>query len=84
MSAGEKVISALLYLKTVFGYDKEEENVLNITFSRSDMAALAGISTEQVIRSLSDFEKDNWIAKVDKRIKIVEEEKMMKLVEAYS
>ncbi|MHB8259245.1 MAG: Crp/Fnr family transcriptional regulator [Bacteroidia bacterium] len=83
MTVAEKVISALLYLKQVFGYDETGENVLNIAFSRADMAALAGISKEQVVRCLSDFEKEKWIAKKKIKIRIMEEEKLMKMVEAY-
>lgn len=83
MTVAEKVISALLYLKHVFGYDETGENVLNIAISRADIAALAGISEKQVVRSLRDFKKEKWIAKEKVKIKIVEEEKLMKMVEAY-
>ena len=82
MTVHEKVVFALLYLKEIFGY-AAKENVLNINIKRKDIAALAGTSEEQVVRSLTELEEKKLIAKEVRKIRITNEKKLQELIELY-
>jgi len=47
-----------------------------IKISRSDLASVAGIATETLIRTMSDFKKQGLIAIEDRNIKILELQKL--------
>lgn len=81
MTTTEKVASALLYLKEVFGYTNGD--VLNVNISRKEIAALAGISEEQTVRSLTDLENKKLIAKMKRNIRILNEEMLQKTISLY-
>jgi CRP-like cAMP-binding protein len=82
MTVREKVAFALLYLKESFGYTSGGQT-LNIDISRANIASLAGLSEEQVVRNLTDFEKEKLIAKVKRKIQILNEEKLQKMADLY-
>jgi CRP-like cAMP-binding protein len=82
MTVLEKIVSALWYLKEIFGYD-ESQKVLNVNISRAEIASLAGTSQEQVVRALTELEKDKMISKVIRKIRILDEKKLQKIIEAY-
>lgn len=60
--AGVRVAEALLILKDCLGQTK---------WTRQDIAEWAGTTTETVIRTLADFEKQQWIAQKGREINIV-------------
>ncbi len=82
MTVRERVAFALLYLKDVFGYDSSRQ-VLNVNISRADIASICGTNVEQVIRNLSDFEKEKLIAKEGKKIRITNEEGLGEMLDLY-
>jgi CRP-like cAMP-binding protein len=82
MTVLEKIVSSLWYLKEIFGYTKDEK-VLNVNISRTEIAALAGTSQEQVVRALTELENEKVISKVVRKIKILDERKLEKIIEAY-
>ena len=82
MTVLEKIVSALWYLKEIFGYD-ENEDVLNVNISRGEIATLAGTSQEQVVRALTELEKEKVISKVVRKIRILDEKKLEKIIESY-
>lgn len=67
MSVREKVLNGLLFIKRKFG---QTNGWINITLSRKDIADFAGISQEQVIRTLSGLRKDGTIVLKGKKIGI--------------
>ena len=83
MTVREKVASSLLYLKEIFGYNSHEPQVLGIDIGREDISALCGTNVNQVIRNLSQFEKENIIEKAGKKIKITNEAELKKMVILY-
>jgi CRP-like cAMP-binding protein len=83
MTVREKVAFALLYLKNIFGYE-DQDHLLNITISRTDIAGICGTNEEQVIRNLSDFEKEKLIAKEGKKIRILNEPALSGVLEMYN
>ena len=64
----QRVAEALLHLKNNFGEDNED--FLNITLSREDIANLVGTATESCIRILSEFKKEGLLETSGKKIKI--------------
>jgi len=82
MTVREKVAFALLYLKEIFGCDLNNQT-LNINISREDISALCGTNENQVIRNLSEFEKEKLISKEGKKIRIVNEKELQKMVDLY-
>lgn len=62
----ERLAETLLYLESSFG--KNEDGSLHIQLSREELAGMIGTATESCIRLLSEFNKDNLIELVGKRI----------------
>ena len=83
MTVREKVALSLLYLIDVFGYDLKEQ-IINVDISRADIASICGTNVEQVIRNLSDFEKDNYIVKEGKKIIIKNEAGLREMLDKYN
>jgi CRP-like cAMP-binding protein len=67
MSIREKVADTLIYLKEIFGMAARDKS-LNIILSRQELADIAGTTSEQVTRELSDFENESLIKKDGKKI----------------
>ncbi len=82
MTVREKVAFSLLYLKKSFGYSSYEQ-FLNIDISRADIASLSGLNEEQVVRNLTDFEKEKLIFKVKRKIKILNEKRLQEMASLY-
>lgn len=78
MNTREKVAEALLYLIEIFGLDEHQE--LNTLLSREDIAAIAGTNAEQIIRQLTIFENEKIIAKKGKKIIILKQEELNKII----
>jgi CRP-like cAMP-binding protein len=64
----ERLAEVLLHLKTNFGLDQEQ--YLQISLTREEMANLVGTATESVIRLLSEFKDDKIIELAGRKIKI--------------
>lgn len=65
----ERLAEILLHLKDNFEMD--ENQVLNISLTREEMANLVGTATESVIRLLSEFKADKLIELQGRKIKIL-------------
>lgn len=65
----ERLAEVLLHLKNNFGLDQEQ--FLQISLTREEMANLVGTATESVIRLLSEFKDDKIIELAGRRIKIL-------------
>lgn len=77
-SLRERVAEALVVLKETYGF-QSDGLTLDLSISRIEMANLVGTATESVIRFLSEFQKDKLIALENKKIKILDFQKLHKL-----
>lgn len=65
----ERMAEALLFLKETYGFEKDQQT-LDVTLSREELANIVGTATETAIRLLSEFKQDKMIELVGKKIKI--------------
>ncbi len=77
----ERLAEVLLLLMDNF--DLDEENFLQITLTREELANMVGTATESVIRLLSEFKSDNLIQLHGRRIKLVNIPKLIKIGNVY-
>jgi CRP-like cAMP-binding protein len=73
----ERLAEVLIQLKWTFDLDKD--NFLQIALTREELANIVGTATESVIRLLSEFKQDNLIELHGRKIKILEEAKLIKM-----
>lgn len=74
---------ALILIKLIddFGYDKNDKHKLAFTLSRNEMANIAGLTYETIIRTLSYFEEHKLISLIGKEIAIEDETKLRTISE---
>lgn len=68
-SVRERLAEVLLLLKENF--DLDNQNTLQISLTREELANMVGTATESVIRLLSEFRADNLIALQGRKIKFL-------------
>ncbi|HBH49748.1 MAG TPA: Crp/Fnr family transcriptional regulator [Bacteroidales bacterium] len=73
----ERLAEVLIHLKWSFNLDSE--NFLQISLTREELANLVGTATESVIRLLSEFKQDKLIELHGRKIKILDEAKLIKI-----
>ncbi len=73
----ERLAEVLIQLKWTFDLDRD--NFLQISLTREELANIVGTATESVIRLLSEFKQDQLIEIFGRRIKILEEAKLIKI-----
>ncbi len=77
-SLRKRVADALITLQRK--YKKEGDTVFSMHISREDLANIAGTATESLIRTLSDFKVEKLIEIKDGNISIVNEKKLVALL----
>lgn len=82
MNVREKVAEALIIAHNAFGTEKDKIT-LAVQLTRQDIAAVAGISTDQVIKQLSQLKQENIIDTTRKEIKILDLEELKKIIALY-
>lgn len=80
-SVKQRIAEALIYMKNNFGEDSD--GYLALVLSREDIANVVGTATESCIRILSDFRKEGYIKTSGKRMAILEERKLLDLVDGF-
>ena len=65
----ERMAEAILFIKETYGFEADGKTV-NASFSREDIANIAGTATETAIRLLSEFNKDGIVILKGKKILI--------------
>lgn len=80
-SVRERLAEVLLILMDSF--DLDEQNFLNISLTREELANMVGTATESVIRLLSEFKTDKFIELHGRRIKLLDIPKLMKIGNMY-
>jgi CRP-like cAMP-binding protein len=73
----KRVADALLQLKA--RYQTDAQNSFSMAISRDDLASMVGTAKESVIRTLSEFKGDGYIAISGSKITLLEPEKLRKL-----
>lgn len=82
MNIREKTAETLLLMLDNFGVN--EDNELNVSFSREDFASFAGSTRQQVVMQLTEFEKDGFIEKCGKKIAINNIEGLHKIISEFN
>jgi len=77
----ERLAEVLLMLKDTFGLD--DDNVLQVSLTREELANIVGTATESVIRLLSEFKTDKLIELNGRRIKLTNVSKLNKISSIY-
>ena len=72
----ERLAEVLIQLKMTFNLDKEK--FLQISLTREELANMVGTATESVIRLLSEFKQDGLIELHGRKIKLLDEPKLIK------
>lgn len=72
-----RLAEALLALRNNYGLD-EDGATLSMYMSREDLANLSNMTTSNAIRTLSDFQKESIISIDGRKIKILDEEELVR------
>jgi CRP/FNR family transcriptional regulator, polysaccharide utilization system transcription regulator len=72
----ERLAEVLIQLKMSFDLDKDK--FLQISLTREELANMVGTATESVIRLLSEFKQDGLIELQGRKIKLLDEPKLIK------
>ena len=81
-SIPQRLVGRLLYLRSVFGEDKD--GFINIALIKDDIANLVGASVESVFRSISDLKQKGIIGMESRKIRILNESKLEQLARKIS
>lgn len=73
----ERLAEVLIHLKDNFGLD--DDQVLQISLTREELANIVGTATESVIRLLSEFKNDGLIELNGRKIKILNSRSLTKI-----
>ena len=77
----ERVAEVLLLLYDTFGLN--DENFIQVSLTREEVANIVGTATESVIRQLSDLKKEKVIDLKGRKIKLLEIPKLKKISEIF-
>lgn len=78
----ERIAEAILLLYKAYGL-KDDEQIINCSLTRKEIANIAGTTTETSIRILSEFHKDNIIELNGKDIKILDLKKLTRTANVF-
>lgn len=78
-SVRERLAEDLIILSRKYGYDKTDSTLLNVSLSREELASFVGTATETLIRLLSDMKRENVIDIQGRKIKILDEKKLLEI-----
>ena len=78
-SVKQRMAITLLYLEDTFGVN--ENDAINITLNRNDIAGIAGTTIESTIRLLSTFKKNGYIKLQNKSIILLDKKNLKNLSE---
>jgi CRP/FNR family transcriptional regulator, polysaccharide utilization system transcription regulator len=78
----ERLAEVLLFLVNDFGLDNQQ--FLNISLTREELANIVGTATESVIRLLSEFKSDKLVELNGRRIKIINTKGLEKISNVFS
>lgn len=73
-----RLAEALLHLQKKYGVE-EDGATISIYLSREDLANLSNMTTSNAIRTLANFSKENIIAMDGRKLKIIDEDRLLKI-----
>ncbi len=74
----ERLAETLLTLKETYGLEADDQTI-NVTLSREEIANLVGTATESAIRLLSEFKKEKVIDLSGKKIRILRLQQLIRM-----
>ena len=78
----ERLAEVLLFLVNDFGLD--DQQFLNISLTREELANIVGTATESVIRLLSEFKSDKMVELNGRKIKILNTKGLEKISNVFN
>ena len=78
----ERMAEALLFLKETYGYENDNATI-NVSLSREEIANMVGTARETATRLLSEFKDDGILELVGKKIKILNQQKLIKTANVF-
>jgi CRP-like cAMP-binding protein len=78
----ERLAEILLLLVNDFGLD--DQNYLQISLTREELANIVGTATESVIRLLSEFKSDRLVELTGRKIKVLDKKGLEKISNVFS
>ena len=78
----ERLAEVLLFLVNDFGLDND--NFLNISLTREELANIVGTATESVIRLLSEFKSDKLVELNGRKIRILNTKGLEKISNVFN
>jgi CRP-like cAMP-binding protein len=78
----ERLAEVLLYLVNEFGVDNQQ--FLNISLTREELANIVGTATESVIRLLSEFKTDKLVELNGRKIRIINTNGLIKISNVFN
>jgi CRP-like cAMP-binding protein len=79
MTVKQRVAKAIKMNAEVFGFAKEDPQLLSFTITRKDISSLANTTYESTVRSLSELQSDKVIKIVGKKLKVTNLEKLCEI-----
>lgn len=80
-SVKQRLAKSLLFFKHTFGEDSD--GYLDIVLTREEIASIIGTATESAIRLVSEFKKNKFIAIQGKKLKVLDEKALDKIVTGF-
>ena len=78
----QRATKLVLSMKDFFELD--EQSYIDVLLRREDMANFIGVATESFIRKLGQFQKRGWIKTKGKKIKILDQEALLRISSGFS
>ncbi len=78
----ERLAQGLLLLKESYGFEADNSTI-NIVMTREDIANIVGTARETVIRLLFEMEREGTIGLEGKKIKIIDQNKLLRLANIF-
>lgn len=78
-SVRERVAEVLLILGKKYGYDTNDKHLLNAAMTREELANFVGTATETCIRLLSDMKDEGVVELQGRRIRVLNENKLLEI-----
>jgi CRP-like cAMP-binding protein len=79
-TAEQRIASALMRLASKLGETRGEGVLIQLPFSRQDLAAMTGATTETVSRVMSRFTEDGWVKSGRKWVTITNPKQLEELI----
>lgn len=78
-SVRERAAEVLMILGKKYGYDPHDKKLLNVIMTREELANFVGTATETFIRLLSDMKEEGVVELQGRRIRIMNEQKLLEI-----